>query len=122
MKNNYHVMNMLLVVVVVCVGIFIYTNTQSNSFTRIEILQLNGEAIIERPSVGHIHAFEEMRILKGDKIVVSSNSTLRLIIDDKKIVFVDENTILKIEGVSESKNSRVKIVVEAGNMIEETSK
>lgn len=91
----------------------------ADAYRSILIYELEGTADIEREGTGTIAAAENLYLESGDRLTTESGSSVRLKLDDDKYIMVEENTVLTIEAVGTKQDSKTKIQLVQGAIINE---
>ncbi len=87
----------------------------------LKIFEMNGSGKVDRPSSGVISAYESMKLENEDTLSVDSESTIRLSLDDDKYILLDQNTVMSFEAEGTAENSRTKINLVEGAILNEVT-
>ena len=79
---------------------------KEESYRVIEIMQLEGTAVVTREEVGELEAYENMRLESGDQMRVEEESSVVLSLDDDKFVLVEPGTQMSLTAEGSSADSR----------------
>lgn len=90
---------------------------KEESYRVIEIMQLEGTAVVTREEVGELEAYENMRLESGDQMRVEEESSVVLSLDDDKYVLVEPGTQMSLTAEGNSADSRTVIHLEEGAVV-----
>lgn len=109
------------VLVIVAVIVFFISNSKNSAeaFRSIMIYDLQGDALIERTDIGTIDARENLYLESGDRVLVSEASMMRLKLDNDKYITAESDTIFTLEAEGNEQDSRTRIHLEKGEIINE---
>lgn len=111
------------VVVVGVVGTIIGISlSKEDEYRVIKVFEMTGEAIVEREGTGELSAYVGMNLENGDKLTVGENGTLRIVMDNDKYVLLDSGTVLKLNATGSSSDSKTKIELMRGEILNEITK
>jgi len=98
-------------VVLVLVGIiaFFILGKEEEGYRLIQVYEVNGDATIERESVGSMEAYENLNLMSGDKVTTMLESYLRLKLDEDKYLLAEEDTVLELTASGDAKQSKTNI-------------
>ena len=91
-KDNKKLLGILIpVVIVAIIGIIAcFFLGGDDGYRMIQVYEVNGEAIIERPTVGNMDAYENLNLISGDKVTTKLKSYTRLKLDEDKYLLAEE--------------------------------
>ncbi|MBQ8281433.1 MAG: FecR domain-containing protein [Lachnospiraceae bacterium] len=105
----------IIVIVAVIVGIVLFLN-RDKSYRIIKVHEFSGKVDVERENTGIIEAYTNMVLQSGDAVSTNDgNVTLKL--DDDKYIYAEPQTKLRLEATGTSVDSKTKIVLEEGAII-----
>lgn len=90
-----------------------------DTYRSILLYEIEGTAKIEREGTGEFDGTENLYLESGDQLTVESESFTRLRLDEDKYVMVEENSALSIEAAGTREDSRTKIHLTKGAIINE---
>ena len=90
---------------------------KEESYRVIEIMQLDGTAVVTREEVGELEAYENMRLESGDEMRVEENSSVVLNLDDDKYVLLEPGTQMSLTAEGDSADSRTVIHLQEGAVV-----
>lgn len=106
------------VVVIVAAAIILLSNKEE-TFRSILVYDVEGDAVIERETVGAMNAAENLYLESGDRVSVASDSSMRMKLDDDKYVMAEADTIFSVEAEGTEVDSKTKICLEQGAITNE---
>lgn len=90
-----------------------------DTYRSILIYEIEGNAEIEREGTGKFSGAENLYLESGDQLTVEPESFTRLRLDEDKYVMVEEDSALSIEAAGTKEDSRTKINLTKGAIINE---
>lgn len=90
-----------------------------DTYRSILLYEIQGTAKIEREGTGEFDGAKNLYLESGDQLTVESESFTRLRLDEDKYVMVEENSALSIEAAGTREDSRTKIHLTKGAIINE---
>lgn len=90
-----------------------------DSYRSILLYEIQGTAEIEREGTGTFNGTENLYLESGDQLTVEPESFTRLRLDEDKYVMVEENSALSIEAAGTKEDSRTKINLTKGAIVNE---
>lgn len=110
-KDNKKLLGILIpVVIVAIIGIIAcFFLGGDDGYRMIQVYEVNGEAIIERPTVGNMDAYENLNLISGDKVTTKLKSYTRLKLDEDKYLLAEEDSIIELVATGDEKNSKTSI-------------
>lgn len=90
-----------------------------DSYRSILLYEIQGTAEIEREGTGTFNGTENLYLESGDQLTVEPESFTRLRLDEDKYVMVEENSALSIEAAGTMEDSRTKINLTKGAIVNE---
>lgn len=109
----------IIAIVFVIIGIILLLlHNREDSYRVIKIFSLDGSASIKRQELGEIDAYKNMLLESGD-IVSLNEGAMTLKLDEDKYIYVEEQTEFQLETSGSSKNSKTKIKLNKGAIINE---
>lgn len=90
-----------------------------DTYRSILIYEIEGNAEIEREGMGKFSGTENLYLESGDQLTVEPESFTRLRLDEDKYVMVEEDSALSIEAAGTEEDSRTKINLTKGAIINE---
>lgn len=100
-------------------GAMNHLSKNRDTYRSILIYQLEGAAGIDREGTGRINAVENLHLESGDTVTVESGSFMRLRLDDDKYAMVEEDSVLSVEAAGEKTDSRTRIRLIQGTVVNE---
>lgn len=108
----------VILAIIVVVTVLIVFLGKKEEYRLVKIYELNGEASVNRESIGDMDAYQDMVLESGDTIVLKSGEmTLKL--DDDKFVYVEPETEFKLVASGNSANSKTSIELSYGAITNE---
>lgn len=109
--NNKKLLTILVpVVVIALIAIIAFFFLKGDEgYRRIQIYEVNGEALIERTNIGSMDAYQNLNLLSGDKLTTMLKSYTRLKLDDDKYLLAEEDSIIELVATGDEKSSRTNI-------------
>ena len=101
----------------VCLAVAVGRGNKEESYRLIEIMELEGNAVIDRETVGELEAYENMRLESGDYVTVPEDSYMILNLDDDKYVLLESGTELELVAEGTRENSRTTIHLKEGAVV-----
>lgn len=80
----------------------------------IQVLEVSGPAVVERPSVGAMEVYAGMRLESGDTISLGEESWLQIKMDEDKYALAEPGSVLRLEASGSSADSKTVIHLEKG--------
>ncbi len=110
-KENKKILTILIPVVVITLIAFIafFFLGEEDGYRLIQVYEVNGEATIDRPSVGSMEAYENLNLASGDKVTTMLKSYTRLKLDEDKYLLAEEDSIIELVATGDEKNSKTSI-------------
>lgn len=105
-------------VVIVAAAVILLANREE-TFRSILVYDVMGSAVIERANVGTMEAAENLYLESGDRVSVAADSGMRMKLDNDKYVMAEADTIFSVEAEGTDADSRTKISLEQGAIINE---
>lgn len=106
-----------ILVVAIAVITIVLIISSKDVYRIIKVFEVNGSASVVRTDVGELEAYNGMNLESGDKIIVTEDSTVRLVLDSDKYISVEPDSILSIEATGSAKSNKTKINLEQGSII-----
>lgn len=91
--------------------------TEVISNRSIVIVDINGTATVKRSSGEKLDAYEGMKLLDGDEVIVNEDSNLTLNIDSDKHLFAEASSHFKLSATGSENNTKTLIHLEAGSVL-----
>ncbi|MBQ6845254.1 MAG: FecR domain-containing protein [Agathobacter sp.] len=110
-KENKKKLTILIpVIVVALVGIvaFFFLGKE-DGYRMIQVYEVNGQAIIDRETIGSMDAYENLNLISGDKVTTMLKSYTRLKLDEDKYLLAEEDSIIELVATGDEKSSRTNI-------------
>ncbi|SDA30453.1 FecR family protein, partial [Ruminococcus sp. YE78] len=85
----------------------------------IKVFEVNGQALVERSDVGEIDPYSGMNLENGDKVSTFKDSTMRIVLDDTKYVFMEQESQLELEASGNASDSKTRLVLKSGAILNE---
>lgn len=104
---------------VTAVVLFVLLSGKEEAFRSILVYEVEGNAVIERETVGSMDAAENLYLESGDRVSVASDSSMRMKLDDDKYVMAEADTIFSVEAEGTDADSKTKISLEQGAITNE---
>ena len=95
----------------------LFGSSKEESYRSISVYQFTGTAEVNRDKVGKISAYNNMQLQSNDKVSTGANSELYLKLDSDKYMMAEANTQFDIVAEGTKKNSKTKIVLKSGSII-----
>lgn len=110
-KDNKKMLGILIPVgVIALIGIIaVLFLGKEEGYRMIQVYEVNGEATINRPTVGDMDAYENLNLLSGDKMTTMLKSYTRLKLDEDKYLLAEEDSIIELVATGDAKKSRTNI-------------
>ena len=110
-KDNKKLLGILIpVVVIALIGIIAFFFLgEDEGYRMIQVYEVNGEANIDRPSVGNMEAYENLNLISGDKVTTMLKSYTRLKLDEDKYLLAEEDSIVELVATGDAKNSKTNV-------------
>lgn len=105
--------------VVIAAAAIILLSNKEEAFRSILVYDVEGDAVIERETVGTMNAAENLYLESGDRVSVASDSSMRMKLDDDKYVMAEADTIFSVEAEGTEADSKTKICLEQGAITNE---
>ena len=106
-------------VVVIVVAAIVLLSNKEETFRSIMVYDVEGNAVIERETVGAMDAAENLYLESGDRVSVAADSSMRMKLDDDKYVMAEADTVFSLEAEGTEADSRTKICLEQGAITNE---
>lgn len=106
-------------VVVAAVAAIVLLSNKEEAFRSILVYDVEGNAVIERETVGAMNAAENLYLESGDRVSVAEESSMRMKLDDDKYVMAEANTVFSVEAEGSAADSKTKICLEQGAITNE---
>lgn len=90
-----------------------------DTYRSILLYEIEGTAEIEREGTGKFNGTENLYLESGDQLIVEPESFTRLRLDEDKYVMVEENSAVSIEAAGTMEDSRTKLNLTKGAIINE---
>lgn len=110
--DNSKIIKILIpVAVLVAVAIIaaLFLRKEEEGYRLIQVYEINGQASIERETIGSMDAYENLNLLSGDKVTTMQESSMRLKLDKDKYLFAEADTILELVATGDEKSNRTNI-------------
>ncbi len=95
---------------------------KEDEYRVVKVFEMTGEATVERDGTGELSAYVGMNLENGDVLTVAEDSTLRISMDNDKYVLLDGGTVLKLNATGTSSDSKTKIELMRGEILNEITK
>lgn len=105
--------------VVIIVAAIALLSNKEETFRSILVYDVEGNAVIERETVGAMDAAENLYLESGDRVSVAADSSMRMKLDDDKYVMAEADTVFSVEAEGTEADSRTKICLEQGAITNE---
>lgn len=105
--------------VVIIVAAVALLSNKEETFRSILVYDVEGNAVIERETVGSMDAAENLYLESGDRVSVAADSSMRMKLDDDKYVMAEADTVFSVEAEGTEADSRTKICLEQGAITNE---
>lgn len=105
--------------VLVVVAAIVLLSNKEEAFRSILVYDVEGDAVIERETVGAMNAAENLYLESGDRASVAEESSMRMKLDDDKYVMAEANTVFSVEAEGSAADSKTKICLEQGAITNE---
>lgn len=106
-------------VAVIAVAVIVLLSNKEETFRSILVYDVEGNAVIERETVGSMDAAENLYLESGDRVSVAADSRMRMKLDDDKYVMAEADTVFSVEAQGTDADSRTKICLEQGAITNE---
>lgn len=106
-------------VAVIAVAVIVLLSNKEETFRSILVYDVEGNAVIERETVGSMDAAENLYLESGDRVSVAADSSMRMKLDDDKYVMAEADTIFSVEAQGTDADSRTRICLEQGAITNE---
>lgn len=106
-------------VAVIVVAVIVLLLNKEETFRSILVYDVEGNAVIERETVGSMDAAENLYLESGDRVSVAADSSMRMKLDDDKYVMAEADTIFSVEAQGTDADSRTRICLEQGAITNE---
>lgn len=104
---------------VIVVAAAVLLSNKEETFRSILVYDVEGNAVIERETVGAMDAVENLYLESGDRVSVAADSSMRMKLDDDKYVMAEADTVFSVEAEGTEADSRTKICLEQGAITNE---
>lgn len=101
----------LVVIGVVC---FILLRKKEEAYRNIRVVEVVGEATVQREEIPDLKVYENMNLQSGDVVYTGEKSKVTLRLDDDKYVVIDENSKLTLQAEGTAEDSKTSITLEYG--------
>ena len=110
-KDNKKLLASLIpVVVIALIGIIaMFVLSKEDGYRLIQVYEVNGEAMIDRPAIGSMDAYENLNLISGDKVTTMLKSYTRLKLDEDKYLLAEEDSIIELVATGDAKNAKTSI-------------
>ena len=108
----------LVVVMLVAAGALVYALGRRQTYRLIKIYEAENGATVAREQQGELEAYANMVLQSGDR-VQTADGRLTLRMDDDKYAYMEPQSRVLVEASGNQKNSRTKLVLEAGSLLNE---
>lgn len=105
--------------VVIVVATVALLSNKEETFRSILVYDVEGNAVIERETVGAMDAAENLYLESGDRVSVAADSSMRMKLDDDKYVMAEADTVFSVEAEGTEADSRTRICLEQGAITNE---
>lgn len=95
---------------------------KEDEYRVVKVFEMTGEAVVQREGTGELSAYVGMNLENGDILTVGEDSTLRISMDNDKYVLLDSGTVLKLNATGTSSDSKTKIELMRGEILNEITK
>ncbi len=90
---------------------------KEESYRSIKVYEVDGKGWVTREGVGEMELYANMQLQSHDQLRTDSESYVQLKLDEDKYVLLEPDTKIKIEAEGDAKDSRTKIVLEEGAVV-----
>lgn len=90
---------------------------KEESYRSIKVYAVDGKGWVSREGVGEMELYANMQLQNHDELRTDSESYVQLKLDEDKYVLVEPDTRIKIEAEGTAADSRTKIVLEEGAVV-----
>ncbi len=101
---------------------FFLTHKSDEEYRVIKVFEKTGTSIVTRPDVGDIKPYVGMNLESGDSVCTYKDSTMRISLDNTKYMFMEPETKLELEASGNKNDSRTKIILKSGSVLNEITK
>ena len=101
---------------------FFLTHKSDEEYRVIKVFEKTGTSIVTRPDVGDIKPYVGMNLESGDSVCTYKDSTMRISLDNTKYMFMEPETRLELEASGNKNDSRTKIILKSGSVLNEITK
>ena len=110
-KENKKKLTILIpVVVIALIGIIaVFFFGKEDGYRMIQVYEVNGQATIERETIGSMDAYENLNLISGDRVTTMLKSYTRLKLDEDKYLLAEEDSIIELVATGDEKSSRTSI-------------
>lgn len=119
MSYKKRIIGVCAAVVVIAVAAIVLLSNSEETFRSIMVYDVEGNAVIERETVGAMDAAENLYLESGDRVSVAADSSMRMKLDDDKYVMAEADTVFSVEAEGTETDSRTKICLEQGAITNE---
>ncbi len=95
---------------------------REDTYRVLKVFEMSGSAVISREGLGELDAYVGMNLENGDTISVGEDSTMRIVMDNDKYVLLDSGTVLSLSAAGNAFDSRTKIDLKEGTILNEITK
>ena len=103
-----------LVIVGGIVAAVLMLNKKPETYRVIKVMSADGHSYVTRGEIKDLEAYEGMALQSGDSVHVDGNSSLVLMLDEDKLVYVEQNTDFSLIAEGTTKDSRSRIELTKG--------
>lgn len=96
------------------VAIVLLLTNKTETYRVIKVMSADGHSYVARGDIKDLEAYEGMALQSGDSVHVDGNSSLILMLDEDKLVYVEQNTDFSIVAEGTAKDSRSRIELTKG--------
>lgn len=116
-KRNLLIAGVVVVVLVIVAVILLFVNKEE-TYRVVKIYELDGTATVTREETGEIDIYPNMVLASGDEVYLEEG-VLTLKLDEDKYVYVEEKTRFLITATGNATNSKTKIDLKEGAIVNE---
>ena len=95
---------------------------REDTYRVLKVFEMSGSAVISREGLGELDAYVGMNLENGDTVSVGEDSTMRIVMDNDKYVLLDSGTVLSLSAAGNAFDSRTKIDLKEGTILNEITK
>lgn len=112
----------VVVISIVAVLLIVMYKKNKEEYREIKVYEVDGEASVERDNSDIIKPYENMQLKSMDKLEVFEESYVQLKMDEDKYMLVEPDTKLHIEATGTSTDSKTKIILDEGTIVNHIEK